>query len=30
LKQVNQMKDVIEMNGHFKNFDPLDFKDFKI
>ncbi len=30
LKQVNHMKDVIEMNGHFKNFDPLDFKDFKI
>ncbi|MEB8344650.1 ATP-dependent protease [Flavobacteriaceae bacterium KMM 6898] len=30
LKQVNQMKDVIEMNGHFKNFDPLHFKDFKI
>lgn len=29
LKQVNHMKDVIEMNGHFKNFDPLDFKDFK-
>ncbi|MGY8914378.1 MAG: LON peptidase substrate-binding domain-containing protein [Flavobacteriales bacterium] len=30
LKQVNHMKDVIEMNGHFKNYDPLDFKDFKI
>lgn len=30
LKQVNHMKDVIELNGHFKNFDPLDFKDFKI
>ncbi len=30
LSQVNRTKEVIEMNGHFKNFDPLDFKDFKI
>lgn len=29
LKQINTTKAVIEMNGHFKNFDPLDFKDFK-
>lgn len=30
LSQVNRAKAVIEMNGHFRNFDPLDFKDFKI
>ncbi|WP_437396886.1 LON peptidase substrate-binding domain-containing protein [Flagellimonas lutimaris] len=30
LNEVNRTKDAIEMNGHFKNFDPLDFKDFKL
>ncbi len=30
LSEVNRTKDVIEMNGHFKNFDPLDFEDFKM
>ena len=30
LNKVNRTKEVIEMNGHFKNFDPLDFKDFKL
>ncbi|MDF0706430.1 MAG: LON peptidase substrate-binding domain-containing protein [Bacteroidota bacterium] len=30
LSEVNRTKEVIEMNGHFKNFDPLDFKDFKL
>lgn len=30
LQQINKTKAVIEMNGHFKNFDPLDFKDFKV
>ncbi len=30
LEQINRTKAVIEMNGHFKNFDPLDFKDFKV
>ncbi len=30
LTQVNRTKAAIEMNGHFKNFDPLDFKDFQI
>ena len=30
LKEVNRTKELIDMNGHFKNFDPLDFKDFKI
>lgn len=30
LKQVNRTKELIDMNGHFRNFDPLDFKDFKL
>nr|WP_298790850.1 LON peptidase substrate-binding domain-containing protein [uncultured Allomuricauda sp.] len=30
LSEVNRTKDVIEMNGHFKNFDPLDFEDFRM
>lgn len=30
LIELNRTKDVIEMNGHFKNFDPLDFQDFKL
>ncbi len=30
LHEVNRTKGVIEMNGHFKNFDPLDFQDFKL
>ncbi|MEM1338027.1 MAG: LON peptidase substrate-binding domain-containing protein [Bacteroidota bacterium] len=30
LQQINKTKAVIEMNGHFKNFDPLDFKDFTV
>lgn len=30
LKEVNRTKELIELNGHFKNFDPLDFKDFSL
>ncbi len=30
LSQINRTKGVIEMNGHFKNFDPLDFEDFRM
>ncbi|QLG46305.1 LON peptidase substrate-binding domain-containing protein [Costertonia aggregata] len=30
LNEVNRTKKMIELNGHFKNFDPLDFKDFKV
>ncbi len=30
LNEVKRTKGIIEMNGHFKNFDPLDFTDFKI
>ena len=28
--QLNKTRERIEMNGHFRNFDPLDFKDYKI
>ncbi|MFS4416763.1 LON peptidase substrate-binding domain-containing protein [Maribacter sp. 2307ULW6-5] len=27
LAEVERTKKAIELNGHFKNFDPLDFKD---
>ena len=29
LKQLNRTRELIEMNGHFRNYDPLDFKDYK-
>ncbi|MBM1106413.1 LON peptidase substrate-binding domain-containing protein [Aurantibacter crassamenti] len=29
LNAVGRTKKAIELNGHFKNFDPLDFEDFK-
>ncbi len=30
LQQVNRTRKTIELNGHFKNFDPLDFTDLEI
>ncbi|MBL7472672.1 LON peptidase substrate-binding domain-containing protein [Robertkochia sediminum] len=30
IRQVNATKKMIQMNGHFRNYDPLDFKDFKL
>lgn len=30
LQEVDRTKRTIELNGDFRNFDPLDFKDFKI
>lgn len=30
LKEVDRTKKTIELNGHFKNFDPLDFKDIEV
>ncbi|GAA3509464.1 LON peptidase substrate-binding domain-containing protein [Aquimarina addita] len=30
VREMNRAKEVILMNGHFKNFDPLDFEDFKL
>jgi hypothetical protein len=28
LGQLNRTRELIELNGHFRNFDPLDFKDY--
>lgn len=28
IKSINRTKELIKLNGHFKNFNPLDFKDF--
>lgn len=30
LGEVERTRKTIELNGHFKNFDPLDFKDLEI
>ena len=30
LKEVNRTKKTIELNGDFRNYDPLDFEGFKI
>lgn len=30
LDEVNRTKSIIQMNGHFRNYDPLDFKDFNL
>jgi len=30
LTEVDRTKKKIDLNGHFKNFDPLDFKGFKV
>lgn len=30
LSEVERTKKIIELNGHFKNFDPLDFKDLEM
>jgi len=27
---VNRTKDIIKLNGHFKNFDALDFNEYKL
>ena len=30
VQEMNRTKQVIELNGHFRNFDPLDFKEFRL
>ena len=30
VQEMNRTRTVIEMNGHFRNFDPLDFEDFRV
>ncbi|MCX2839004.1 LON peptidase substrate-binding domain-containing protein [Salinimicrobium sp. MT39] len=30
LQEMNRAKQVIELNGHFRNYDPLDFQEFRL
>lgn len=30
LQEMNRTKQVIELNGHFRNYDPLDFREFRL
>lgn len=30
LGQLNRTRELIELNGHFRNFDPLDFEDYSL
>lgn len=30
VEDLNRTREQIEMNGHFRNFDPLDFTDFEL
>ena len=30
LGELNRTRERIELNGHFRNFDPLDFKDYSL
>ena len=30
LQEMNRAKQVIELNGHFRNYDPLDFREFRL
>lgn len=30
LQEMNRTKQTIELNGHFRNYDPLDFTEFRL
>ena len=30
IQEMNRTKQVIELNGHFRNYDPLDFREFRL
>lgn len=30
VQELNRTKQIIELNGHFRNFDPLDFREFRL
>ncbi|MFD2516784.1 LON peptidase substrate-binding domain-containing protein [Salinimicrobium flavum] len=30
VQEMNRTKYIIELNGHFRNFDPLDFTEFRL
>lgn len=29
-KEMNRVKEVVNMNGHFRNYDPLDFENYEL
>ncbi len=30
IQELNRTKQTIELNGHFRNYDPLDFEEFRV
>ncbi|WGK64244.1 LON peptidase substrate-binding domain-containing protein [Croceiramulus getboli] len=30
VRKINRTKELIKLNGHFKNFDPLDFEEYTL
>ena len=30
VQEMNRTKQTIELNGHFRNYDPLDFREFRL
>ena len=30
IQEMNRTKQIIELNGHFRNYDPLDFTEFRL
>ena len=30
VQEMNRTKQIIELNGHFRNYDPLDFREFRL
>ena len=30
IQELNRTKNIIELNGNFKNYDPLDFREFRL
>lgn len=30
VQEMNRTKQIIELNGHFRNYDPLDFQEFRL
>ena len=30
VEEINRTRRLIELNGHFKNFNPLDFTDYTL
>ena len=30
VQEMNRTKQIIELNGHFRNYDPIDFREFRL